>query len=260
MKTCFVTLSTQGLNVLSAARNKMPDAGFYVHDKVKSPEWAKKFSRVVDLAKELFEEYEGLVFVAPCGAVTRAVGPLARDKKTDPAVVVVDVGGRYAISLLGGHEAGANDLALAVSNAIGAEPVISTTTEAVKSLIVGVGMRRGWPASNVVAAITDALAGIHATPEDVRMLASVDIKSDEAGLLEAARELGLPLRFIDSEEIRQTFREFEHSEFVWSEVNLPAVAEPCALLAGRRTKLILKRKIYSGVTVAVARENCSSLE
>ncbi|MDH4183671.1 MAG: cobalamin biosynthesis protein, partial [Nitrospinota bacterium] len=73
-------------------------------------------------------------------------------------------------------------------------------------------------------------------------------------------ELGLPLRFIDSEEIRQTFREFEHSEFVWSEVNLPAVAEPCALLAGRRTKLILKRKIYSGVTVAVARENCSSLE
>jgi cobalt-precorrin 5A hydrolase len=260
MITCCVTLSYQGLNVLSDIRKRMPGVDCYVHDKIRAPRWAKKFSSLMEIAPKLFGEYEGLVFVAPCGAVTRAVAPLASDKKADPAVVVVDVGGRWAISLLSGHEGGANGLALAVANAIGAEPVITTTTEAAKNLIVGVGMRRGKSAKEVVAAVTEALAEVKAAPDDVRFLASVDIKADEEGLIEAAAKLGLSLRLISSEDIRETFREFDHSEFVWSEVNLPAVSEPCALLAGRRTKLILKRKIYGGVTVAIAKENCSSLE
>jgi cobalt-precorrin 5A hydrolase len=42
---------------------------------------------------------------------------------------------------------------------------------------------------------------------------------------------------------------------VEEQVNLPAVAEPVALLAGRRTQLILSRRIYNGVTAAVARES-----
>ena len=50
---------------------------------------------------------------------------------------------RFAVSLLGGHEAGANALALEIANLTGAEPVISTTTEAAKDIIVGVGCRQG---------------------------------------------------------------------------------------------------------------------
>lgn len=260
MKICLVTLSPQGVKVLEKIREKIPDVDCYVHEKVDVPSWAKQFARVVELTERLFVEYEGLVYVAPCGAVTRAIAPLATDKKTDPAVVVVDVGGRHAISLLSGHEGGANDLALQVANAIGAEPVITTTTEAAKSLIVGVGMRRGRPAANIVEAVTEALAEVKATPADARFLVSADIKHDEAGLIEAARMMNIPLRFIDGDEIRNSFRVFDHSDFVWKKVNLPAVAEPCALLAGRRTTLILKRKICNGVTVAVAKENCSSLE
>jgi cobalt-precorrin 5A hydrolase len=36
---------------------------------------------------------------------------------------------------------------------------------------------------------------------------------------------------------------------------VPAVAEAAALLAGRRTRLILPKKIVNGVTVALARES-----
>ena len=55
------------------------------------------------------------------------------------------------MSLLSGHEGGANDLALQIANLVGAEPVITTTTEALKSVIVGVGCRRGTEAERIVA-------------------------------------------------------------------------------------------------------------
>jgi cobalt-precorrin 5A hydrolase len=41
-------------------------------------------------------------------------------------------------------------------------------------------------------------------------------------------------------------------------VNLPAVAEPAAMLAGRRTRLLRGKKSYHGVTVALARESFMS--
>jgi cobalt-precorrin 5A hydrolase len=94
----------------------------------------------------------------------------------------------------------------------------------------------------------------------VRLLASADIKKDEEGLIEAARLLGIPLRFIGSEEIRASKKKFARSEFVEKVVKLPAVAEPAALLAGRRTRLILPRMTSGPVTVAIARESFSLSE
>jgi cobalt-precorrin 5A hydrolase len=91
---------------------------------------------------------------------------------------------------------------------------------------------------------------------DVRFLASADVKARERGLIEAADELGIPFRVISSDEIRASNREFEVSEFVQSSVNLPAVAEPAALLAGRRTTLLVRKQQIDGITVAIAQENC----
>ena len=51
-------------------------------------------------------KYDGLVYIAPCGVVVRAIAPFLEHKTKDPAVVVVDVGGRWAVSLLSGHEGG----------------------------------------------------------------------------------------------------------------------------------------------------------
>jgi cobalt-precorrin 5A hydrolase len=142
-----------------------------------------------------------------------------------------------------------------LSNILGAEPVITTTTEALKTIIVGVGCRRGVEPSKIEQAVELAVKDAGATIEQVRLMASADIKADEEGLILAARRLGIPLRFIPSEDIRSTTRIFTRSLFVQEQVNLPAVAEPAALLAGRRTQLILPRKVYNGVTAAVARES-----
>lgn len=255
MTVAVITLSREGARLAEAIVRALPEARPYVHQKVDSSEAGERFASTLDLTREIFPMVRGLVYIAPCGVAVRAVAPCLKHKTTDPAVVVVDVGGRWAVSLLSGHEGGANDLAMTVANIIGAEPVISTTTEAVKNLILGVGCRRGTPTEKIVTAIRDTLEAANLDLSAVRILSSVDIKADEAGLAAAARELGLPLRIIPSQEIRDSMREFGHSDFVLEKVNVPAVAEPCALLAGRRTRLLIPKTIHDGVTVAVAEES-----
>jgi len=256
VKIALVTLSSEGAVVATRLASGLPAADVFVHESVDARWQGHRFESIVTLTKKIFDRYQGLVYIAPCGVVVRALAPNLKDKKQDPGVVVVDVCPRYAVSLLSGHEGGANNLAVAVANIIGAEPVVTTTTEAKKNLIVGIGCRRGTGAARIVAAVKAGLDEVKATIEQVRLLASADIKADEQGLIEAAGELGLPLRLIPSHEIRNSKKQFQHSDFVNEKVNLPAVAEPSALLAGRRTQLILRKRKFNGVTVAVAQESC----
>ena len=83
-----------------------------------------------------FSENDALVFTGACGIAVRAAAPHIRDKTVDPAVIVVDETGKYAISLLSGHLGGANDLASEIAGLIGAEPVITTATDLNKRFAV----------------------------------------------------------------------------------------------------------------------------
>jgi cobalt-precorrin 5A hydrolase len=251
-----ITLSAQGAVLADRLAQHLEDVRVYVHDSVDSSAPAERFTSILELTAAVFPFYRSLVYIAPCGVVVRAIAPHIRDKRQDPAVVVVDAGGRWAVSLLSGHEGGANQLALQIGNTLFAEPVISTTTEALKTVIVGIGCRRGTGCESIVSSILQALEEAGAEPAQVRLLSSVDLKADEPGLLAAAEQLGIPLRLISREEIRNSARDFQHSDFVQERIHVPAVAEPAALLAGRRTRLLLRRKSYNGVTVALAQEDC----
>jgi cobalt-precorrin 5A hydrolase len=294
MKTALITLSAEGARLLSPLIGRLPEARLFVHESVccgsfgsgsvrcetahPDPEphnsrrfdrnwhdhgrldsepdspFAERFATISDLTASLFPVCRGLVYAAPCGVVVRAIAPLVKSKFEDPAVVVLDAGGRWAVSLLSGHEGGANDLAIRIANLTGAEPVVTTTTEALKSVIVGIGCRRGTSAERIIAAVREALEEAGIALEEVRLLASASIKADEAGLLAAAETLDVPIRFLSGAEIRNSPREFSHSDFVAEKVDLPAVAEPAALLAGRKTRFICGKKTYNGITIALARE------
>ncbi len=252
----IITLSVEGLDL---ARQIITVTGgdLFVHNSVTvdAPD-IKHFDRVITLTADIFSSYSGLIYIMPSGVVSRAIGPLLTSKYSDPAVVVLDVLGRFAISFLSGHEGGANALAIRVANITGAEPVITTTTEVLKRYTIGIGCRKDSAMEDILALISTATTQAGINISDLRYIATVVQKSEEPGLLAAARELNIPLRIITNSEINNTCYHFDTSEFVKKSIGVDAVAEPCALLSGRRTKLILKRISQNGVTAAIARE-CS---
>ncbi len=95
-----------------------------------------------------------LVCFLAVGATTRLIAPLLDSKWIDPAVVCVDESAQYAVALVGGHVAGANELAARVAEVLGGKAVITTATDA-----AGLGAldALGWPAEGAIAAVSRAM-------------------------------------------------------------------------------------------------------
>jgi len=77
----------------------------------------------------LTSDYSGIICVMAAGIVMRTISPFLAHKGSDPAVVVIDEKGRFAVSLVAGHLGGANELASRVAALTGGEPVITTATD-----------------------------------------------------------------------------------------------------------------------------------
>lgn len=79
--------------------------------------------------ERMWPELDAAVFFLATGATVRLVASLLRDKTTDPGIVCVDEAERFAVSLIGGHAGGANELAERVADALGCSPVITTASD-----------------------------------------------------------------------------------------------------------------------------------
>jgi cobalt-precorrin 5A hydrolase len=85
--------------------------------------------KLPDFIKDTYNTVDGLVAVMATGIIIRAVAPHLESKLTDPAVIGVDVTGKFVISLLSGHYGGANELSKIIAKGIGGTAVITTASD-----------------------------------------------------------------------------------------------------------------------------------
>lgn len=94
---------------------------------------------------ELFKNNDALICLFSLGAVIRLIAPHLRDKKTDPAVIVIDDKINFVISVLSGHIGGANELTEKIAEKLQARSVITTAADVNKTIAVDlVGRDFGW--------------------------------------------------------------------------------------------------------------------
>ena len=124
---------------------------------------------------------------------------------------------------------------------------------------LGLGCDRGTPAATIAQAIDEALAACGAQLADVAASASIDLKADEAGLLQVARQRGWSIRFYPAAALA-SIDVPNPSETVRQYTGTPSVSEAAALLAGgvEKTQLIVEKHKVRGpdgrnATVSIAR-------
>jgi len=123
------------------------------------------------------------------------------------------------------------------------------------ALSVGLGCNRGTPAKAFEVAVTELFYDSSLNLQSIRNFASIDLKSDEQGLLQYANQMGIPVRFYTKEELNRVDK-VSSSAVVFAATGAKGVAEPAAVLAAGSTpypgKLIIRKRKWKDVTVAVA--------
>ncbi|MGI0015091.1 MAG: cobalt-precorrin 5A hydrolase [Nitrososphaera sp.] len=132
-------------------RQYMPEAEIYVpakhNDSGTDIHWFTEPS--TQLVGTLFKSNDALICIFSLGAVIRMVAPHLLDKKSDPAVIVIDDKATHVISALSGHLGGANALARLVASYLKAEPVITTAADVNETIAVDLlGRQFGWTIEN----------------------------------------------------------------------------------------------------------------
>ena len=124
-------------------------------------------------------------------------------------------------------------------------------------LCVGVGCRRGITTEAVIEGITSAVERIGASLKAVAGIYSIDLKSDELGLIEAAKRLRVPFQTFRAGKLQAVIEQeqLSRSTFVSEKIGVDGVCEAASLLGTQKGRLVLPKTKYQGVTVAISVEN-----
>lgn len=291
------------------------------------------------LLNTAWTDYDGLVFISATGIAIRLINPYIHHKTKDPAVIVIDDLGRYAISLISGHIGGANELANYIGEKINALPIITTASDSrgiesidlfaqkndyymediksitnltsmmvngkkigfysednkiinynnlvilkglenieediegiivvssniikdikvphtilrPKNINLGVGCRKGIEGDRIIEAVQTSFREAQLSTNSIKSMGTVEVKKDEAGIIQAAKFYNCPLKIFAIEEIGQVEDMFEKSQFVKDTIGVYSVSEPVAHLLGG--ELITRKSKHNGITISISKEN-----
>ena len=123
-----------------------------------------------------------------------------------------------------------------------------------KKLVIGIGSRRGKTKEKVILAIEEAIKNLNIPLSRVNSIATISIKKDELGIINATSDLDKKLEIIDIDVVRNFHSDdCSKSDFLYEKFQIDGVCEQCAMIAaGEDSKLIHRKLGLDGVTVAVA--------
>ncbi len=213
----------------------------------------------------LFKEGHRLILICATGIAVRSLAPVLEDKYKDPAVLVMDESGKFIIPLISGHEGGANAWGEWLARQIGAQSIITGHKDYRRPIyVMGIGCDRGCPENQITELVTDSLKSTNLPPDPVTgdtfvSIASIELKSDEQGLLRFSERQKLPIGFFSATRLNQYTDLLSYkSEIIFRETGCYGVAEAAALaaaedIAGTKAELIITKQKNTRATFAVAR-------
>lgn len=126
-------------------------------------------------------------------------------------------------------------------------------------LAAGIGCNRRTQQETLLDFYTSALADADISPHSIFTLATSDIKSDEPGILELGKNLGLPIQFYDKKQLLSVKTIQNPSKMVEKHIGVHSVCEAAAILATQHGTLILPKQKTPDVTLAIAVQKTGSL-
>lgn len=146
-----ICITRHGIEIARKLKNFLPSVRIYAQSKHSDSKdditwFDDTASNIVSVA---FKSHSALICIFSLGAVIRLISPLIVNKKTDPAVLVVDDKANFVISALSGHLGGANSLTRTVASFLKALPVITTAADVNETITVDLlGKEFNWTIEN----------------------------------------------------------------------------------------------------------------
>ena len=131
-----------------------------------------------------------------------------------------------------------------------------------QNIFIGIGCKRGVSKEHIIEKLKYAMDKQNLELSAIKMAGSAWVKSDETGLLEAMKELDIPIKFFEKEEILKLEDLIEEkSEYVKKTIGVYGVSEPCAFLASSGKGTFLAKKIkLDGMTLSIFEEEIENQE
>jgi cobalt-precorrin 5A hydrolase len=130
MTLSIIAITPGGANLARRLGESLPDACLHLPERLRIADRCCYYREpLAELLPRLFARGDALCCIMSTGIVARLLAPHLRGKAVDPAVVVMDEIGEFAISLFSGHLGGANELARQLAQLSGGRAVITTATD-----------------------------------------------------------------------------------------------------------------------------------
>jgi cobalt-precorrin 5A hydrolase len=146
-KTSVLAITKNGVNIGENLKKLFPNWDVFAPSKLTTEAigitWYSE--PTTEKIVELFKNNNALICIFSLGAVIRLIAPYLKDKKTDPAIIIIDDKANFVISVLSGHIGGANELTREIAEKLEALPVITTAADVNKTIAVDlVGREFDW--------------------------------------------------------------------------------------------------------------------